>query len=168
MVSDWVIPSLLSSHHSAEVHQEHPENHQVHEDGGRCQVCSCWEAAEASQSLRHRCSGYVHLTSTLSLTVFGLGFTLSFHRFLSAPQPCTRRPTSKCRRRRPPSICSLVWPPTVDSVVPSTLVWPRPLRARSRPWPPLARRSWWSMLETSWEACCTGRNGNGVHPHNID
>lgn len=63
MVSDWVIPSLLSSHHSAEVHQEHPENHQVHEDGGRCQVCSCWEAAEASQSLRHRCSGYVHVIS---------------------------------------------------------------------------------------------------------
>lgn len=30
-----------SSHHSVEIHQKHPENHKVHENGRRCQVCSC-------------------------------------------------------------------------------------------------------------------------------
>lgn len=49
-LTDW----LFFSHHSVEVHQEHPENHQVHEDGGRRQVRSCWAAAEAGPGIRHR------------------------------------------------------------------------------------------------------------------
>lgn len=167
LLSDWVISSLLSSHHSVEVHQEHSENHQVHENGGRCQVRSCWKAAEASQSLRHWRSRYVHLASMWSLTWHECDLMVFFYifltlDFLSALQPCTRRPTSKWRRTRPPSIWSLVCLLTVDSVAPSTLAWQRPLRARSPAWPLLARRSWWSMWETSWEACCTSTNRNGT------
>lgn len=157
IVSDIIFPF---SHHSVEVHQEHPENHKVNENGGRCQVCSRWEAAEASPCLWYWCSGYVHLPSMLrfdSVFIF-LVSELRSHCFLSALQPCMRRPISKHRRTRLPSIWLLVWPLTVDSVVPSTPVWPRPLRARSPTWPVLGRRWWWSMWETSWEDCCTGTN----------
>ena len=90
----------------------------------------------------------------------GLSFPPPFP--LCSLQPCTRRPRSKPRRRRPASIWSSAWPLIVVSVAPSTPVWPRPSRAGSPAWPMLARRSWWSTWETSWEACCTGRNRNGV------
>lgn len=86
---------------------------------------------------------------------------LRCQRFLSAPlQPCMRRPRLKRRRTRPPSIWLLVWPLTVVSVVPSTPVWQRPSRVKSPTWPALAKRSWWLMWVTSWEACCTGISRN--------
>lgn len=50
---------LIPSHHSVEVCQEHPEDHEVHEDGGRRQVRQSGEVLEAGACLRHRGSLYV-------------------------------------------------------------------------------------------------------------
>lgn len=53
------VDALIRSHHPAEVRQEHPEDHQVHEDGGRRQVLQSREGLEAGARLRHRGSLYV-------------------------------------------------------------------------------------------------------------
>lgn len=49
----------IFSYQETEVHQKHPENYQVYEDGGSCKVCPGWAGAEASSSVRNRLLGWV-------------------------------------------------------------------------------------------------------------
>lgn len=49
----------IFSYQETEVHQKHPENYQVYEDGGSCKVCPGWAGAEASSSVWNRLLGWV-------------------------------------------------------------------------------------------------------------
>lgn len=79
-----ILTNSSSSHHSVEVHQEHPENHKVHEDGGGCQVRSRWEAAETRPRLRRRCPVYV--------CVLSLFYILSLLSAVKYVKNCLRSP----------------------------------------------------------------------------